>query len=82
LTNICVTKYWPAGTLLWWQARGQHPEQAGPASNTTGKAAGISPAEFLYLGDSDIDMKPPSGRMFRLEPAGIPFRKGTARLGR
>ena len=59
LTNICVTKL-----LARWHfalvagSRPNIPNKPAPAGAIQlAKQAGISPTEFLYLGDSDIDMK-------------------------
>ena len=76
LTNICVTKL-----LSRWHfalvagSRPYIPNKPDPAGALQlAKQAGFSPAEFLYLGDSDIDMKTAVGAGMYPIGAGWGFR--------
>jgi phosphoglycolate phosphatase len=83
LTNICVTKL-----LARWHfalvagSRPNIPNKPDPAGAIQlAKQAGISPAEFLYLGDSDIDMKTAVGAGMFPIGAGWGFRSEKELLG-
>ena len=76
LTNMCVTKL-----LAQWHfalvagARPSVPNKPNPAGTLQlARQLGISPAEFLYLGDSDIDMKTAVGAGMYPIGAGWGFR--------
>jgi len=80
---LCHQYYLPAGTLRWWQGRGQNiPNKPEPGREhlQLAKQAGISPAEFLTWAIRISIMKtavgagmyPIGGRL------GFPFRTGTA----
>ena len=83
LTNICVTKL-----LARWHfalvagSRPNIPNKPAPAGAIQlAKQAGISPTEFLYLGDSDIDMKTAVGAGMYPIGAGWGFRSEQELLG-
>jgi len=76
LTNMCVTKL-----LAQWHfalvagSRPSVPNKPNPAGTfQLARQLGISPAEFLYLGDSDIDMKTAVGAGMYPIGAGWGFR--------
>jgi len=68
--------YWPLGTLALVAGSRPTSRTADPAGALQlAKQAGISPAEFLYLGDSDIDMKTAVGAgCIYWSRLGFPFR--------
>ena len=83
LTNLCVTKL-----LSRWHftlvagAKPSVPNKPDPtAALQIARQLDISPAEFLYLGDSDIDMKTANGAGMYAIGAGWGFRSEQELLG-
>jgi phosphoglycolate phosphatase len=83
LTNLCVTKL-----LSQWRftlvagAKPSVPNKPDPtAALQIAKQLDISPAEFLYLGDSDIDMKTANRAGMYAIGAGWGFRSEQELLG-
>ena len=83
LTNLCVTKL-----LSQWRftlvagAKPSVPNKPDPtAALQIAKQLDISPVEFLYLGDSDIDMKTANGAGMYAIGAGWGFRSEQELLG-
>ncbi len=76
LTNICVTKLLaPWRFALIAGARPSVPNKPDPtAALQIAKQLNISPPQFLYLGDSDIDMKTANGAGMYAIGAGWGFR--------
>ena len=76
LTNMCVTKllaHWHFALVAG--SRPSVPNKPNPAGTLQlARQLGISPAEFLYLGDSDIDMKTAVGAGMYPIGAGWGFR--------
>ena len=83
LTNLCVTKL-----LSQWRftlvagAKSSVPNKPDPTSALQiARQMGISPAQFIYLGDSDIDMKTANNAGMFAIGAGWGFRSEQELLG-